>query len=74
MSFTEDYRRAERALRDLNEAESKITFEARHRIAAKTLRDQLVEHMRQLREDQSDIDFALEADRTPKNSNGWDRE
>jgi len=78
MSLADDYRRAARTLRDLNEAGSKITFAARHRIAAKSLREQLAEHMRQLREDQADIDFALDADAghppagAARNAKGWE--
>lgn len=72
MSFTDDYHRAKQTIRDLNAAESKVTFEARHRIAAKSLKEQLIEHMKQLRQDQSDVDFAFEADRAPKKSKGWE--
>ena len=78
MSLADDYRRAARTLRDLNEAGSKITFEVRHRIAAKSLREQLAEHMRQLREDQADISFGLTADAeqtqagAARNAKGWE--
>lgn len=74
MSFTDDYKRSARILHELNAAESKITFEARHRIASKSLRDQLLAHMKSLREDQSDVDFAFDADRVPKHSKGWEHE
>jgi len=72
MSFTDDYRRASKVLHDLNQATSKITLDAKQKIAAKSLKEQLAEHMRQLREDQSDIEFAFEADRSPKNTKGWE--
>ena len=78
MSLADDYRRAARTLRELTDAGDKITLQARHRIAAKSLREQLTEHMRQLREDQADISFALDADDAPppagaaRNAKGWE--
>lgn len=84
MSLADDYRRAARTLRELDAAGRKITLQARHRIAAKSLREQLTEHMRQLREDQADIAFALDADHTEdkldmvqpcpaaRNAKGWE--
>lgn len=78
MSLADDYRRAARTLRELTDAGDKITLQARHRIAAKSLREQLTEHMRQLREDQADISFALDADEAAppagaaRNAKGWE--
>ena len=79
MSLADDYRRAARTLRELTAAGDKVTLQARHRIAAKSLREQLTEHMRQLREDQADIAFALDADADQpppasqaRNAKGWE--
>jgi hypothetical protein len=75
MSATEDYKRARMLLRHLNEQSNKATMEARHRIAAHSIREQLQMHCVELEKefgkqipDQSDIDFALGSDK------GWDRE
>ena len=75
MSFAEDYRKAVKALHDLNEAGRKVTFERRHEIAAHSIREQLQMHKAALEKefgrkvpDQSDIEFAL------GNDKGWDRE
>ena len=75
MSFTDDYKKAVKALHDLNEAGRKLTFERRHEIAAHSIKEQLQMHRAALEKefgrkvpDQSDIDFALGHDK------GWDRE
>jgi hypothetical protein len=39
MSATEDYKRARMLLRHLNEQGQKVTLEARHRIAAHSIRE-----------------------------------
>ncbi len=74
MSFTDDYKKAVKALHDLNEAGRKLTFERRHEIAAHSIKEQLQMHCAELEKefgkpvpDQSDIYFALNADK------GWDR-
>ena len=75
MSFTEDYRKAVKALHDLNEAGRKLTFDRRHEIAAHSIREQLEMHKAALEKefgksipDQSDMDFAL------CNDKGWEHE
>lgn len=74
MSATEDYKRARLLLRHLNEQSRKITMEARHRIAAHSIKEQLEMHCAELEKefgkpvpDMSDVDFAL------SNDKGWDR-
>lgn len=75
MSATEDYKRARLMLRHLNEQSSKVTMNARQRIAAHSIREQLQMHCQELERefgkripDQSDIDFALQNDK------GWEHE
>ena len=75
MSATEDYKKARLMLRHLNEQTQKITMDAKQRIAAHSIREQLQMHCAALERefgrtvpDQSDIDFALSHDK------GWDRE
>ena len=75
MSATEDYKKARLMLRHLNEQTSKVTMDAKQRIAAHSIREQLQMHCAALERefgrtvpDQSDIDFALSHDK------GWDRE
>ena len=62
-------------LRHLNEQTNKVTMDAKQRIAAHSIREQLQMHCAALERefgrtvpDQSDIDFALSHDK------GWDRE
>jgi len=75
MTFEDDYHRAKTALQTLNDLNSKITVQARHRMAAHTIKAQLEAHLDDLREefgyDQADIDVAFAADRLP--NKGWDR-
>jgi len=78
MSFTEDYKRARQALRHLNEAGQKITFDARQRMAAHSIREQLKMHCKALEDefghqipDQADVDFAMRHE--ANNPKGWDR-
>lgn len=78
MSYIEDYKRARQALRILNEAQQKITLDARQRMAAHSIKEQLRMHCRALEDefghqvpDQADVDFALRHDAT--NPKGWDR-
>ena len=75
MSATDDYKKARLMLRHLNEQTSKVTMDAKQRIAAHSIREQLQMHCAALERefgrtvpDQSDIDFALSHDK------GWDRE
>ena len=75
MSATDDYKKARLMLRHLNEQTQKITMDAKQRIAAHSIREQLQMHCAALERefgrtvpDQSDIDFALSHDK------GWDRE
>ncbi len=74
MSATEDYKKARLMLRHLNEQTSKVTMDAKQRIAAHRIREQLQMHCAALERefgrtvpDQSDIDFALSHDK------GWDK-
>jgi hypothetical protein len=82
VTLEDDYLHATRTLRDLNALDGKVTAEARHRIAAHTLREQLEAHLADLRKefdnDQSDVTAAFDADKSwsgqharlhPK---GWD--
>lgn len=78
MSYIEDYKRARQALRILNEAQQKITLDARQRMAAHSIKEQLRMHCRALEDefghqvpDQADVDFALRHDAT--NPKGWDK-
>lgn len=78
MSYIEDYKRARQALRILNEAQQKITLDARQRMAAHSIKEQLRMHCRSLEDefghqvpDQADVDFALRHDAT--NHKGWDK-
>ena len=74
MSATDDYKKARLMLRHLNEQTQKITMDAKQRIAAHSIREQLQMHCAALERefgrtvpDQSDIDFALSHDK------GWDK-
>lgn len=74
MSATDDYKRARLLLRHLNEQSRKVTMDARQRIAAHSIKEQLQMHCAELEKefgksvpDQSDVDFAL------NNDKGWDR-
>lgn len=78
MSYIEDYKRARQALRILNEAQQKITLDARQRMAAHSIKEQLRMHCKALEDefghqvpDQADVDFALRHDAT--NPKGWDK-
>lgn len=78
MSYIEDYKRARQALRILNEAQQKITLDARQRMAAHSIKEQLRMHCKALEDefghqipDQADVDFALRHDTT--NPKGWDK-
>jgi hypothetical protein len=82
MTLEDDYLHATRTLRELNSLDSKVTAQARHRMAAHTIRAQLEAHLSDLHDefgnDQSDIATAFAADKSwsgqharlhPK---GWD--
>lgn len=63
LTFEQDYARVTRHLRDMERIGSKITAEARHRIAAQSLAAQLADLRKEMKvPDQSDIDFALNSD------------
>lgn len=81
MTLEDDYRTAMQHLREINELGSKVTAQARHRIAAHTLRGQLEAHLQELRaefgDDQDDILTAFSADQSwsgqhARLNKGWD--
>lgn len=82
MTLEDDYRTAMQHLREINELGSKVTAQARHRIAAHTLRGQLEAHLADLRQefpqsDQDDINTAFAADKSwsgqhARLTKGWD--
>ncbi len=83
MTLEDDYRHATQTLRALNALDGKVTQQARHRIAAHTLRAQLEAHLADLKKefpqsDQADIATAFDADKSWSgqharlNPKGWD--
>jgi len=68
MTLEDDYRHATQTLRALNALDGKVTQQARHRIAAHTLREQLEAHLADLKKefpaDQADIAVAFDADKS----------
>lgn len=83
MTLEDDYLDAKKHLQAMNALADKITAKARHRIAARNLREQLAAHLEALRKefppsDQTDVDTAFDADKSWSgqharlNPKGWD--
>jgi len=69
---------AKQSVQAMSALASKITTQARHRMAAQTIGAQLEAHLADLRKeygcDQDDIDLAFAADMlTDSNPKGWDK-